>query len=211
MQSDLFFRSKETHGHGSKSRLAPSEPPNPTTKIGSKMGGEFTQSPKWDPKTVLTTTATHHRGENPGPQLLASVSGVAVTQRNVNGRAGDLNSTRAKVELQSSQVSLKHSLGVASSGEMPFLGCWTNSSWGVSKGIRGENCPFGAAPPILETMAQKSGTHFWALGWKQRPRPPVCPSSFTFRPPHRVLGKAEGHAQVESFRPSCGSSVRRVF
>ena len=30
---------------------------NPTTKIGSKMGGEFTYQPKWDPKTVLTTTA----------------------------------------------------------------------------------------------------------------------------------------------------------
>ena len=30
------------------------------TKIGSKMGGEFTYQPKWDPKTVLTTTA-----ENP--------------------------------------------------------------------------------------------------------------------------------------------------
>ena len=31
--------------------------PNPTTKIGSKMGGEFTYQPKWDPKTVLTTAA----------------------------------------------------------------------------------------------------------------------------------------------------------
>ena len=29
----------------------------PTTKIGSKMGGEFTYQPKWDPKTVWTTTA----------------------------------------------------------------------------------------------------------------------------------------------------------
>ena len=28
--------------------------PNPTTKIGSTMGGEFTHQPKWDPKTVLT-------------------------------------------------------------------------------------------------------------------------------------------------------------
>ena len=27
------------------------------TKIGSKMVGEFTYQPKWDPKTVLTTTA----------------------------------------------------------------------------------------------------------------------------------------------------------
>ena len=32
----------------------PSEHPNPTTKIGPKMGGEFTNQPKWDPKTVLT-------------------------------------------------------------------------------------------------------------------------------------------------------------
>ena len=31
----------------SKART-PSEHPNPTTKIGSKMGGEFTY-PKWDP------------------------------------------------------------------------------------------------------------------------------------------------------------------
>ena len=31
---------------------------NPTTKIGSKMSGEFTYQPNWDPKTVLTTTAT---------------------------------------------------------------------------------------------------------------------------------------------------------
>ena len=28
------------------------------TKIGSKMGGEFTYQPIWHPKTVLTTTAT---------------------------------------------------------------------------------------------------------------------------------------------------------
>ena len=27
------------------------------TKIGSKMGGEFTYQPKWDPKTVITTAA----------------------------------------------------------------------------------------------------------------------------------------------------------
>ena len=34
--------------------------PIPTT-IGSKMGGEFTYQPKWDPKTVLTTAANFHR------------------------------------------------------------------------------------------------------------------------------------------------------
>ena len=40
---------------------APSEHPNPTTKLGSKMGGEFTYQPKWDPKTVLKTTAARLR------------------------------------------------------------------------------------------------------------------------------------------------------
>ena len=43
-------------GRGSKS-CTPSEHPNPTTKIGGRMGGEFTYQPKSDPKTVLTTTA----------------------------------------------------------------------------------------------------------------------------------------------------------
>ena len=38
------------HGHGSKSKSY-SEHPNPITKIGPKMGGEFTYPPKWDPKT----------------------------------------------------------------------------------------------------------------------------------------------------------------
>ena len=46
-----------SYGHGSKART-PGEHPNPTTEIGSNMGGEFTYQPKWDPKTVLTTTAT---------------------------------------------------------------------------------------------------------------------------------------------------------
>ena len=32
-----------------KSPSTPSERPNPTTKKGSKMGGEFTYQPKWDP------------------------------------------------------------------------------------------------------------------------------------------------------------------
>ena len=36
--------------------VPPANIPIPT-KIGSKMGGEFTYPPKWDPKTVLTTTA----------------------------------------------------------------------------------------------------------------------------------------------------------
>ena len=46
--------------HGSKSKArTPSEPPNPTTKIGSKMSREFTYQPKWDPKTVFSTTAVY--------------------------------------------------------------------------------------------------------------------------------------------------------
>ena len=36
------------HGHGSKARLAPVNIPIPT-KIGSKMDGEFSYQPKWDP------------------------------------------------------------------------------------------------------------------------------------------------------------------
>ena len=39
------------HGHGSKART-PSEHPNPHQNPGSKMGGEFTYQPKWDPKTI---------------------------------------------------------------------------------------------------------------------------------------------------------------
>ena len=50
-----------THSHMAMGQIpnrTPREHPNPTTKIGSKMGGEFTQSqPKWDPKTFLTATA----------------------------------------------------------------------------------------------------------------------------------------------------------
>ena len=53
MVSALAEFIENPHGRGSKS----SQHPNPTTKIGSKMGGEFTYQPKWDPKTVLTTTA----------------------------------------------------------------------------------------------------------------------------------------------------------
>ena len=37
------------------------------TKIGSKMGGEFTYQPKWDPKTVLTTTAACYLPSNQEP------------------------------------------------------------------------------------------------------------------------------------------------
>ena len=42
---------------GQNPTRTPSEHPNPTTKIGPKMGGEFTYQPKWAPKTVLTTAA----------------------------------------------------------------------------------------------------------------------------------------------------------
>ena len=40
----------------SKARTPREHQPIPTT-ICSKIGGEFTYQPKWDPKTVLTTTA----------------------------------------------------------------------------------------------------------------------------------------------------------
>ena len=51
----IFFHKGEkdnSNGHGSTSKKP--VPPlnirfNPTTKIGSKMGGEFTFQPKWDP------------------------------------------------------------------------------------------------------------------------------------------------------------------
>ena len=39
------------------------------TKLGSKMGGEFTYPPKWDPKTVLITTAIWPWGISYGPIL----------------------------------------------------------------------------------------------------------------------------------------------
>ena len=41
---------------GQKQPVPPVNIPIPT-KIGSNMGGELTYQPKWDPKTVLTTTA----------------------------------------------------------------------------------------------------------------------------------------------------------
>ena len=53
-----------SNGHGSKSRIPPSEHPNPTTKIVSKMGGGFTYQPKWDPKTVLTVAGVVRRARH---------------------------------------------------------------------------------------------------------------------------------------------------
>ena len=46
-----------SNGHGSKSRFSPPVNIPIPTKIKPKMGGEFTYQPKWDLKTVLTTTA----------------------------------------------------------------------------------------------------------------------------------------------------------
>ena len=43
------LRLRPACGHGSTARTKTSEHPNPTTKIGSKMGGDFTYQPKWDP------------------------------------------------------------------------------------------------------------------------------------------------------------------
>ena len=52
-------------GHGSKSNRTPSEHPNPTIKIGSKMGGEFTY-PKMVP-LVLTHSHVTKTGLAPFP------------------------------------------------------------------------------------------------------------------------------------------------
>ena len=57
---------------GQKPNRSPGEHPNPTTKIGSTMGGEFTYQPKWDPKTVLTTTAMHMEFQLTFPKLKCS-------------------------------------------------------------------------------------------------------------------------------------------
>ena len=43
-------------GHGAKAKSYPQGTSDSIhTKIGSKLGGEFTYQPKWDPITVLTT------------------------------------------------------------------------------------------------------------------------------------------------------------
>ena len=73
-------------------RFPPSEHPNPTTKIGSKMG-EFTYQPKWDPKTVLQP-----QPNGVSPQGL----GLLYLGRPVNKQFGDLfvgQSTREVVFL----------------------------------------------------------------------------------------------------------------
>ena len=46
----------DTHAAMGQNPVPPANIPIPT-KIGSKMGGEFTYRPKWDPKTVLSPTA----------------------------------------------------------------------------------------------------------------------------------------------------------
>ena len=56
-------------GHGSKSKSYPQwtsqSPVERFQQIGSDMGGEFTYQPKWDPKTVMTTTAIFFRCHRP--------------------------------------------------------------------------------------------------------------------------------------------------
>ena len=55
---------------GQNPNRTPGEHPDSPTKIGSKMGGECTYQPKWDPKTVLTTTAIYHFGIGAPPILV---------------------------------------------------------------------------------------------------------------------------------------------
>ena len=50
--SDIFLKMlsfMQEMAMGQNPNRTPSEHPNPTTKIGSKMGGEFTYQPRWDP------------------------------------------------------------------------------------------------------------------------------------------------------------------
>ena len=58
---------EKPNGNGKKNKAMGQKPVPPLnipilTKIGSKLGGEFTYQPKWDPKTVVTTTATQILG-----------------------------------------------------------------------------------------------------------------------------------------------------
>ena len=55
-------RTWNIYGHGSNART-PVNIQIPT-KLGSKIGGEFTCQPKWDPKTVLTTAISPPRLQN---------------------------------------------------------------------------------------------------------------------------------------------------
>ena len=54
-------------GMGQNPNRTPSEHPNPTTKLGSKMGGEFTSQPKWIP---LVLTHSHQFGPDPHAELV---------------------------------------------------------------------------------------------------------------------------------------------
>ena len=70
--------------------ISPVNIPIPT-KIGSKMGGEFSPTPKWHPKTVLTHSQISSSGD--GVEL---VSGIGLDQRQAQGppQAGALRQQR---------------------------------------------------------------------------------------------------------------------
>ena len=60
--------SKSHAAMGQNPNRTPSEHPNPTTEIGSKMGSEFTYQPKWDPigtENALKVSFTRTRGSHP--------------------------------------------------------------------------------------------------------------------------------------------------
>ena len=69
----FLFASSQGHrtqlGCGSKARLAPSEHLNPTTKIGSKMGGEFTPTTKIGSKMGGEFTPTTKIGSKMGGEF----------------------------------------------------------------------------------------------------------------------------------------------
>ena len=65
-----------------KIQIAPAVNMPIPTKIGSKMGGEFTYQPKWDPKTVLTTTAAWARVYwTPAPQASQQLPPLRLARR----------------------------------------------------------------------------------------------------------------------------------
>ena len=81
--------------------------PNPTTEIkpriiGSRMGGEFTYQPTWDPNTVLTTTATSGAKKEPPPAGQASASALGRKDPAHPGMQGP-HEPASRVQLDSQQ------------------------------------------------------------------------------------------------------------
>ena len=82
---DGYLRSPERTqlAKGQKPNRTPSEHPiQSPTKIGPKMGGEFTDQPKWNLKTVLTHSQLFRRGRaHRGLERLPRARGVQVPCR----------------------------------------------------------------------------------------------------------------------------------